>query len=105
VNVMGPGAGNPSGSVRFKDGGVALGAPVGVTNGKAVFAIGLGVGFHALTAEYLGVASFNPSGGTLDGGLTVLSPTPVPSPTPSPTAPTGGSSMYIPAALYGLGTN
>ena len=66
------GAGTPTGTVQFKDGGVNLGPPQTLSGGVATFTTSsLTAGVHAITAEYSGDANFLPSTGTLPGGQQV----------------------------------
>ncbi len=59
VTVLAPGAGDPSGTVTFKDGATVLGTAT-LSGGVATFATsGLAVGAHTITAEYAGAASCN----------------------------------------------
>ncbi len=65
ISPVTPGAGIPTGTVQFKDGGANLGAPVALdAAGKASLTrsgLALGFGTHAITAVYGGDADFNPS--------------------------------------------
>ncbi|MCX6033192.1 MAG: Ig-like domain repeat protein [Chloroflexi bacterium] len=59
VTVLAPGAGDPSGTVTFKDGATVLGTAT-LSGGVATFATSsLAVGSHTITAEYTGDGSFN----------------------------------------------
>jgi hypothetical protein len=61
VSVSAPGAGNPTGSVAFKDGAATLGT-VTLSGGAAVFTTsGLAAGAHTITAQYNGNSNFNGS--------------------------------------------
>lgn len=65
VAPVAPGAGTPSGTVQFKDGGVNLGSPVALTTGTTQFTTStLTVGSHAITAVYSGDTNFNISTST-----------------------------------------
>ena len=66
-------AGTPTGTVQFKVDGTNTGAPVALNaSGVATFSIdSLTVGTHAITADYIGNASFTASSGTLAGGQVV----------------------------------
>src|SRR5581483_6361292 len=67
-----PGAGVPTGTVQFKDNGVNIGGPVTLVNATAsVTESNLTPGNHVITAVYSGDGNFNPSTGTLTGGLNV----------------------------------
>ena len=57
VTVTPPGAGTPAGSVTFRDGATMLGT-VPLSGNQATLMTALAVGPHAITAEYLGNASF-----------------------------------------------
>jgi hypothetical protein len=67
VTPTAPGAGTPTGTVQFKDGGVNMGAPAAMAGGVATFTTTtLGVGAHSITAVYSGDANFTSStSGTL----------------------------------------
>ncbi|MBV6729282.1 beta strand repeat-containing protein [Nocardioides daeguensis] len=59
VAVVGPGAGEPTGSVQFFADGQAIGSPVPLTNGSAVSAPAkLDAGDHVITANYTGDTRF-----------------------------------------------
>ncbi len=63
VDVVGPGAGDPTGAVQFAADGEPIGAPVPLNNGVAVSTpVGLDAGDHVITADYAGDARF--AGGT-----------------------------------------
>jgi len=62
VTVTAPGAGTPSGTVKFKDGATDIGEGTLNASGEATFATtSLSVGGHTVTAHYVGDASFLPS--------------------------------------------
>ncbi len=63
-----------TGSVTFKDGGTALGAPVTLVSGVATYTTAdLGIGNHTLTADYGGSATYD--GSTSSGvAVSLLSP-------------------------------
>lgn len=68
VSVLAPGAGNPSGTITFKDGSTVLGTqPVSsATGGQASITVStLSVAQHAITAEYDGDDSFLGSNGSV----------------------------------------
>lgn len=68
------GAGTPSGSVQFKDGGTNIGSAQALTAGVAQLSISsLASGSHVITAEYSGDGNFLNSTGTLAGGQVVKS--------------------------------
>lgn len=55
VSVVAPGAGTPTGTVQFKDGGAAIGGPVAVVGGRASVTLGtLSRASHVITAVYSG---------------------------------------------------
>ncbi len=60
-------AGAATGTVQFKDNGVALGAPVAVSAGgtASITTSALAQGIHPITADYSGDANFNASSGSL----------------------------------------
>jgi autotransporter-associated beta strand protein len=62
VAAVAPGAGTPTGTVDFLDGGVAIGNVALDAGGVATFSTAaLATGNHTMTAAYLGSASYNPS--------------------------------------------
>ena len=62
VTAKPPAVGVPTGSVQFKDNGSPFGGPTPVNFGVATsFPFNLGVGSHAITAEFSGDFNFNPS--------------------------------------------
>jgi hypothetical protein len=71
--VVTSGAGAPTGSAQFKDGGVNLGPPVALSAGgvAALTTSGLSAGAHAITADYGGDVNFASSSGSLAGGQLV----------------------------------
>jgi len=72
VNAMATGAGIPTGTVTFKDGGTTLGATELNASGTATFlSRSLTVGAHNVIAEYVGTTKFKPSASNLDGGQKV----------------------------------
>ncbi|MBC8275708.1 MAG: Ig-like domain repeat protein [Chloroflexi bacterium] len=61
VSAVPPGAGTPTGTVTFKDGGVQISAGA-LASGQATFTTStLSVGVHNITAEYGGDGNFNTS--------------------------------------------
>lgn len=61
VSAVVPGAGTPTGTVRFKDGSALLGTGL-LAGGSAAYSVStLSVGSHAFTAEYAGDDNFEPS--------------------------------------------
>jgi len=72
VSVTAPGAGSPTGTVTFYDGGVSLGTPSTVSSGQASFSTStLSVGSHSITAVYSGDANFVASAASPAQGLTI----------------------------------
>jgi hypothetical protein len=69
------GAGTPTGTVQFKDGGVNIGAPQTLNAGGAaqLTTSSLTAGTHTITADYSGDVNFLTSTGTLSGGQVVKS--------------------------------
>jgi hypothetical protein len=68
-------AGMPTGTVTFKDGGVALGSAPLNGSGIATFSTSsLTIGSHVITAEFDGDANSLAATGTLSGGQSVTSP-------------------------------
>ncbi len=67
VDVVGPGAGDPSGNVQFFADGDPIGSPVPLTGGSAVSApVKLDAGDHLITANYEGDTRFAGATSTLD---------------------------------------
>ena len=67
ISPVSPGAGTPTGTVAFLDGGSAIGTG-SLSGGVATFATtALGVGGHAITTTYAGDGNFNASAGALAG--------------------------------------
>ncbi|WP_435769746.1 Ig-like domain-containing protein [Nocardioides sp. SYSU DS0651] len=67
VDVVGPGAGEPTGTVQFAAGGEPIGDPVPITGGTAVSGpVGLDAGTHTITATYEGDARFAGGSATLE---------------------------------------
>src|SRR5262249_35704229 len=67
------GAGTPTGTIQFKDGGGNLGVPVAL-NGSGVAQVTTSVltsGTHTITADYSGDGNFAVSTGTFGGGQVV----------------------------------
>lgn len=65
VSAVAPGAGAPTGSVSFSDGGTSLGS-ANLANGQASFTLpALTIGSHSITASYAGDGNFNSSLSTL----------------------------------------
>src|SRR5262249_23723077 len=77
VSAVAPGAGIPTGTVQFRDSSVSggtfnIGPLVPLVNGVAtVTESNLSPGNHTITAIYSGDGNFNPSTGTIPGGLNV----------------------------------
>jgi Big-like domain-containing protein len=62
VGVIAPGAGTPTGSVQFSEGGAPIGGPVPLSGLSATLQTStLGGGSHSIIATYLGDANFNTS--------------------------------------------
>ena len=72
VSVASPGAGRPSGQLRFTDNGVLIGrVPLDIA-GRAVLSVPLvTAGKHPISAAYEGDANFSESNGVLSGGQQV----------------------------------
>ncbi|MBM7516008.1 beta strand repeat-containing protein [Nocardioides nitrophenolicus] len=67
VDVVGPGAGDPSGGVQFFADGNAIGSPVPLNGGSAVSApVKLDAGDHVITANYEGDTRFAGATASLD---------------------------------------
>jgi len=69
--------GTPTGTVQFETNGVAFGGVVSLSGGIAsspALSGSLSAGSYTVTAVYAGDQNFNPSSGTLAGGLAVLGP-------------------------------
>ncbi len=67
------GAGTPTGTVQFKDGGVSIGLASTVNGVAQLTTSSLTAGPHTITADYSGDANFLTSSGTLSGGQVVKS--------------------------------
>jgi hypothetical protein len=65
VSPVAPGAGTPTGTVTFLDGGSPIGTGTLSGGVATVSTLGLGAGNHNITATYSGDGSFNGSAGTL----------------------------------------
>jgi hypothetical protein len=62
VSATAPGAGTPTGTVQFKDGGSNLGSAVALSGGQAqLMTSALSVATHSITAVYSGDSNFNGS--------------------------------------------
>ena len=62
VNVVGPGAGGPTGNVQFFDGATLLSTqPLGAGGRARLTTSALTSGIHNITARYIGDANFDPS--------------------------------------------
>ena len=66
VTAVAPGAGTPTGTVTFLDGGVSMGTGTLNVSRQATFTIStLALGSHGITVQYAGDGNFNGSGGAL----------------------------------------
>jgi hypothetical protein len=75
LSAVAPGAGTPTGTVQFLDGGSPLGSPVALSGGVAQrVTSSLSVGAHTITATYAGDGNFNGSSAALAGSLVINSP-------------------------------
>ncbi|MCR1782192.1 Ig-like domain-containing protein [Nocardioides carbamazepini] len=85
VDVVGPGAGDPSGSVRFFADGEAIGAPVPLSGGTAVSApVRLNAGDHVITVDYEGDDRFAGATDALDQEVAAAATTTAVDVSPSP---------------------
>ncbi|QSR25436.1 hypothetical protein CFH99_07330 [Nocardioides aromaticivorans] len=85
VDVVAPGAGEPTGTVQFAADGEPIGAPVPVTNGTAVSpATGLDAGEHVITANYEGDDKFAGGSDSLDQEVAAAHTTTVVTSSPNP---------------------
>jgi hypothetical protein len=76
VGSVAPGAGTPTGTVTFFDGGSSIGTGT-LSGGVASFTTsGLAVGNHAITASYGGDGDFNGSTGSLSGNPQAITGSP-----------------------------
>jgi uncharacterized delta-60 repeat protein len=74
LTATAPGAGTPTGSVSFVDGGSTIGSGVLNASGVATFATSaLAIGNHTITTTYAGDGNFNASAGSLTGNPQVVS--------------------------------
>ncbi|WP_408899589.1 beta strand repeat-containing protein [Nocardioides sp. R1-1] len=85
LDVVGPGAGEPTGAVQFFADGEAIGAPVAITGGSAVSPpVKLGAGEHVITADYAGDDRFAGATDTLDQEVAAARTTTTVAISPSP---------------------
>lgn len=85
VDVVGPGAGEPTGSVQFAADGEPIGAPVPLNNGTAVSpATGLDAGDHVITANYEGDARFAGGSDSIEQEVAAAQTTTTVSSSPNP---------------------
>src|SRR5207253_472889 len=76
VNSVAPGAGIPTGTVTFLDGGNSIGSGI-LGGGVATFTTSaLTVGNHTITTSYVGDGNFNGSAGSLTGNPQVVNKKP-----------------------------
>jgi hypothetical protein len=61
VTAVAPGAGTPSGTVTFKDGGVSIGTGTLAGGSATLTTSSLAIGAHSITVDYAGDSSFNTS--------------------------------------------
>src|SRR4029077_7830681 len=75
VSPVAPGAGTPTGTVTYLDGGSPIGSGT-LSGGVATFTTSaLAVGNHTITANYGGDGNFNVSTGSLTGNPQVVNKT------------------------------
>ena len=80
VTPVSPGAGTPTGTVTFLDGGTTIGMGT-LSGGVASYSTStLSVGFHTITTTYPGDGNFTGSTGSLTGNPQVVNVPPPPSP-------------------------
>ncbi|KRB77015.1 hypothetical protein ASE01_09635 [Nocardioides sp. Root190] len=85
VDVVGAGAGEPTGTVQFSADGDPIGAPVPLNNGTAVSpATGLDAGDHVITANYEGDTRFAGASDTLGQEVSAAQTTTTVSSSPNP---------------------
>lgn len=85
VDVVAPGAGEPTGSVQFAADGEPIGAPVPLVNGTAVSpATGLDAGEHVITANYEGDDKFAGGSDSIDQEVAAAHTTTVVTSSPNP---------------------
>lgn len=85
VDVVAPGAGEPTGSVQFAADGDPIGAPVPLVNGTAVSpATGLDAGEHVITANYEGDDRFAGGSDSIDQEVAAAHTTTVVTSSPNP---------------------
>jgi hypothetical protein len=75
VKPIVPGAGTPTGTVTFEDGGTALGTGAVNANGTAAFVATLAAGGHTITAVYNGDTSCTASSGSITETLKQIATT------------------------------
>ncbi|GAA4811249.1 beta strand repeat-containing protein [Nocardioides caeni] len=101
IDVVAPGAGDPSGTVQFSADGEAIGAPVAVSGGTAVSPpVGLDAGDHVITADYSGDDRFAGSNDTLDQEVEAGQTTTVTTTSPSPSVV--GQAVTVRASVTAL---
>lgn len=85
VDVVAPGAGEPTGSVQFAADGEPIGAPVPLVNGTAVSpATGLDAGEHVITTNYEGDDKFAGGSDSIDQEVAAAHTTTVVTSSPNP---------------------
>ena len=104
VVATAPGAGTPSGTVTFYDGGTSLGTGT-LTGGVATFATtALGLGTHSITASYGGDTNFQSSSISSATTQTVGKAATTGTVVSSVASPVFGQSITLTATITGAGT-
>lgn len=92
VSVVAPGSGAPTGIVEFREGTVVLAAVALDASGQATFTTSaLGIGYHEITAVYLGSGDFAGS----SSAVTTLAQTVLSNPTVTATDRVGASALHL----------
>jgi Concanavalin A-like lectin/glucanases superfamily/MBG domain (YGX type)/Bacterial Ig-like domain (group 3)/IPT/TIG domain/MBG domain len=99
VAVLPPGAGLPSGSVRFFDGATLLGTSTLASGSATLSTAGLDVGSRSVTAQYDGDASFDPGSATAIHVVNSAAATPTVSLSSSRNPASLGQSVTLTAAV------
>jgi hypothetical protein len=105
VSAAPPGAGMPTGTVAFLDGGTSLGTAV-LVNGVAAIQASLLPGIHPISVTYAGDANFDPAGPSNTLSQVVAKSTPSTSLIASPAASVWGQPVSLGASVstsVGLG--
>ena len=98
ITAVAPGAGTPTGTVAFLDGGTSLGTAA-LVNGVATLEASLLPGTHPISVSYAGDGNFGPAGASNTLAQTVGKSAPTTSLTASPTASVWGQPVTLSASV------